>query len=86
MLYNQFITTKNADEAFEHWFGLLSNMGDISGSRDGDVVGEVINAVTVIEGPTQNIMKNKHKVIISVLLALIITLIYSLLTNFYPCI
>ena len=59
MLYNQFITTKNADEAFEHWFGLLSNMGDVSVSRDGDVVGEVINAVTVIEDPTQNIMKNK---------------------------
>ena len=35
-MYNQFITTKNADEAFEHWFGLLSNMGDVSASRDGD--------------------------------------------------
>ena len=34
-------------------------MGDVSASRDGDVVGEVINAVTVIEDPTQNIMKNK---------------------------
>ena len=59
MLYNQFITKKNDDEAFEHWFGMISNMSDISDSRDGDVVGEIINAVTVIEDPTQNIMKNR---------------------------
>lgn len=59
MLANKFIEVKNVDEAFEFWFNLLSNMEECKESRDGTIVGEVINAVTVIEDPTRCIMRNK---------------------------
>ena len=55
----QFIRCKNIDEAFEYWYKILSNMNVEQESRDGDVVGEVINAITVIEDPTRCIMFNK---------------------------
>lgn len=55
----QFLKCKNADEAFEYWYNILSNMNAEQESRDGDVVGEVLNAVTVIEDPTRCIMFNK---------------------------
>ena len=55
----QFIRCKNVDEAFEYWYKILSNMNAEQESRDGDVVGEVINAMTVIEDPTRCIMFNK---------------------------
>lgn len=55
----QFFRCKNADEAFEHWYKILSNMNIEHESRDGDVVGEVLNAITVIEDPTRCIMQNK---------------------------
>lgn len=59
MLYfNEIFTAANADEAFLHWYGLLSNNMDTKGSRDGNVVGEIINAVTIIEDPTRGIMFN----------------------------
>lgn len=56
---NQFFRCKTADEAFEHWYGILSSMNEENDSRDGEVVGEVINAITVIEDPTRCIMSNK---------------------------
>lgn len=56
---NVFIKTKDIDEAFEFWFNTLSGMGLKDSSRDGDVVGEVINAITVIEDPTRCILKSK---------------------------
>lgn len=52
------IMTNTLDEAWQCWFDLLSDMNLEQGSRDGGVVGEVINAVTVIDNPTLNIMKN----------------------------
>ena len=58
MKFNQFITCKDIDEAWLYWYNLLSSMKLSSSSRDGDVVGEVINAQTVISDPTRNIMKN----------------------------
>lgn len=58
MKFNQFITCKDIDEAWLYWYHLLSSMKLSSSSRDGDVVGEVINAQTVISDPTRNIMKN----------------------------
>lgn len=58
MLANEFFCAKTADEAFLHWYDILSSMNDLSASRDGDVVGEIINAITVIEDPTRCIMKN----------------------------
>lgn len=46
------------DEAFEHWYNVLTTCTEDQNSRDGDVVGEIINAITVIEDPTRNIMCN----------------------------
>lgn len=58
MLYNENFVAKNIDEAWEHWYNILANMNERNESRDGDVIGEIINATTVIEDPTRNIMKS----------------------------
>lgn len=60
MYYNEMVVAENADEAFEHWWSLLTFDGAkrIQDSRDGLVVDEIINAVTVIKDPTRCIMKN----------------------------
>ena len=50
--------TDNIDEAWLYWYKLLLGEKVNMPSRDGDVVGEVINAITVITDPTKNIMKN----------------------------
>lgn len=61
MHYNETFVAENADEAFEHWWYMLANyMPNVTQeSRDGNVVDEIINAVTVIKDPTRCIMKNK---------------------------
>lgn len=61
MHYNKFYHAKDADDAFEYWWEVLSShkKDDFLESRDGNVVDEVINAVTVIEDPTRCFMKNK---------------------------
>ena len=61
MYYNEMFVAENADEAFEHWWYMLANCmpNDMQESRDGNVVDEIINAVTVIKDPTRCIMKNK---------------------------
>lgn len=61
MYYNEMFVAENADEAFEHWWSLLTFDGAkrIQDSRDGLVVDEIINAVTVIKDPTRCIMKNE---------------------------
>lgn len=59
MLFNQTFHCRTGDEAFEHWYKTLAAMNEEATSRDGDVVGEIINAVTVIEDPTRCIMTNK---------------------------
>lgn len=58
MLSNIVFKAKNIDEAFLYWYELLSNMHDNLDSRCGGVVGEVVNAITIIEDPTKCIMKN----------------------------
>ena len=58
MLCNTMIQTDNIDEAWLYWYNLLLGEKVTVPSRDGDVVGEVINAITVITDPTKNIMKN----------------------------
>ena len=53
---------KDLDEAFNNWYYALSNMNlsdSQSESRDGEIVGEIINAITVIRDPTKNIMKSE---------------------------
>lgn len=57
MEFNRTIVAENATEAFNAWYNILSNQGMSSESRDGEVVGEVINAVTIIKNPTQNIVQ-----------------------------
>lgn len=53
---------KDLDEAFNNWYYALSNMNlsdSQSESRDGEIVGEIINAITIIRDPTKNIMKSE---------------------------
>lgn len=58
MIENRLHSCESLDEAWSAWFDdIISDEVDID-SRDGKVVGEVINAVTVISDPTKNIMKN----------------------------
>ena len=60
MIYdNMGVNAENVDEAFEKWYKLLTTDICEESSRDGEVVGEVINAITVIEDPTRCIMKNQ---------------------------
>lgn len=58
VMENVLVKSKNADDAFMQWYDILSSMGIKQDSRDGEVVGEVINAITVIEDPTRCIMNN----------------------------
>lgn len=60
LLFNETYTANSIDTAFMHWYRLLSKDcgGDKQVSRDGEVVGEIINATTVLSDPTNNIMKN----------------------------
>lgn len=55
---NVIVRVNTADEAFIRWYEMLSEQNKSEGSRRGNVAGEVINAVTVIEDPTRCIMKN----------------------------
>jgi thymidylate synthase len=60
LLFNETYIANSIDTAFMHWYRLLSK--DCGGvkqvSRDGEVIGEIINATTVLTDPTNNIMKN----------------------------
>lgn len=60
LLFNETYIANSIDTAFMHWYRLLSkDCGGIKQvSRDGEVVGEIINATTVLTDPTNNIMKN----------------------------
>lgn len=53
---NSIVTVNTVNEAWEHWYHALSNMNLDDESRDGAVCGEVINAVTVVNDPTRNIV------------------------------
>ena len=57
--FNKTIKSDTADNAWKEWFNILTSNPSLSDSRDGEVVGEVINAITVIEDPTRCIMRNK---------------------------
>lgn len=45
-------------QAFDWWYDKLVRMNDSQESRDGEVRGEIINAITVISDPTRNICKS----------------------------
>ena len=58
---NVSVKCKTIDEAWEFWYERISELaknGITDTSRDGDVVGEVLNAVTTIEDPTRCILKS----------------------------
>lgn len=61
--FNEKVIGENVDELWKSWFMqyLISSENDIQSSRDGDVIGEVINATSVLLDPTKNIMKNKDR-------------------------
>lgn len=52
---------ETADEVFVKWYELLKPMDDKQESRVGEVAGEVINAVSIIEDPTKCIMQNQER-------------------------
>ena len=60
--FNKMIKAKNIDEAWTQWINMIVNNENENleemYSRDGNVIGEIINAITVIEDPTRCIMKN----------------------------
>lgn len=58
---NVSVKCKTIDEAWEFWYARISELaknGSTDTSRDGAVVGEVLNAVTTIEDPTRCILKS----------------------------
>lgn len=52
------VTKDNITDAWETWYRLLSEAGETNDSRDGEVCGEIINAITIITDPTKNILKS----------------------------
>lgn len=58
MLANQHFECDTADEAFLHWYDTLLSQDDNASSRDGEMHGEILNAVTVIKDPTRGICQN----------------------------
>lgn len=53
---------ETVDEAWEYWYKELESLHKRrfrASSRDGDVVGEFVNAITVISDPTRNIVESK---------------------------
>lgn len=64
---------KSVNEAWEYWYNQLAMQHGTAASRDGAVTGEVINAVTVIDDPKDNLVtsqirKLSHKYAIGELL------------------
>lgn len=58
MLDNIIVKSKTLDEAWLTWFEKMKECSESIESRDGQVTAEVINAITVIDDPTKNIMNN----------------------------
>lgn len=56
---NKFVNGETIDDAWQKWYELITSDMNPQDSRDGAVVGEVINAVTTIEDPTRCILKSK---------------------------
>lgn len=64
---------KSVNEAWEHWYNQLATQRGNAASRDGAVTGEIINAITVIDDPKDNLVtspirKLSHKYAIGELL------------------
>lgn len=61
ILNENFFVCETANEAWQHWFDRLKAMKLSDPSRDGQVVGEVINAITVIKDPTRNFITSPDR-------------------------
>ena len=59
MLNNIIVKSETLDESWLTWFKQMKECSDSIKSRDGQVAAEVINAITVLENPTKNIMTNQ---------------------------
>ena len=57
--FNVTIVANTIDELFEDWYELLYKQNIDDTSRDGNIHGEIINAVSVLNYPINNIMKSK---------------------------
>ena len=57
--FNKIAHGENVDDTWEYWFRLLSENPQNAQSRDGDVIGEVVNAITIIDDPTRCFMQNR---------------------------
>lgn len=55
---NIYVRAKTIDGAWERWYEMLTKNVATQDSRDGAVVGEILNAMTVIEDPTRCILKS----------------------------
>ena len=58
MNYNLTKCADDIDTVWLYWYEVLADQKHEESSRDGEIVGEILNAVTVITNPTKNIMKN----------------------------
>lgn len=59
MISNRIIKTDNINDAWQQWYDILHNQNESNNSRDGGVVGEVLNSITVLTKPTNNILTNE---------------------------
>lgn len=57
-LFNHYYTCDNINLAWDYWYKVLSAMEENANSRDGEIHGEVINAITEILDPTKNILNS----------------------------
>lgn len=57
---NKYFEAPTIDEAWDYWFQIITRResNEIADSRDGSVVGEILNAVTVIDDPTRCILQS----------------------------
>ena len=58
MLSNVIVKGESLDEVWLTWFKQMIDNRISEESRDGEVTSEIINAITVLENPTKNIMTN----------------------------
>ena len=56
--YNHYVQADTIDNAWEAWYKVITDDVNSQESRDGAVVGEVINAITEIEDPTRCILRS----------------------------
>ena len=59
MLSNVIVKGESLDEVWLTWFKQMIDNKISEESRDGEVASEIINAITVLENPTKNIMTNQ---------------------------